>query len=229
MRDSSSRSSIVRAARWPRRPSLGQPTDDLGVVARRPAPRPARRARRPGVFSSWLMLATKSVRTASSRARSLTSSTVASANPVVQRFGVDQQHRPRRAGELHRLGPVVPARRTRTAARPLLQQHRLVPAGAARRRCSLLSLAPSGRRAPPRSVSASSARAQPVAARPRRLQRPGLDARHRFRLDSHRQSDDDEASSRASSPRRAPSSASRRVVGAEAEALRRRCAPAASP
>ncbi len=37
-----------------------------------------------GVFSSWLMLATKSVRTRSTRARSLISSTVARAPPSVR-------------------------------------------------------------------------------------------------------------------------------------------------
>ena len=46
-----------------------------------------------GVFSSWLMLATKSVRTASRRRRSLTSSMVATADAVGQRFGGDDDRR----------------------------------------------------------------------------------------------------------------------------------------
>src|SRR6478735_7614207 len=81
MRDSSSRSSIVRAARWAsstirvvsRRTTSGSSLSEAASASTASAPT--------GVFSSWLMLATKSVRTASSRARSLTSSIVASANP----------------------------------------------------------------------------------------------------------------------------------------------------
>ena len=71
MRETRCDSSIMRAAiRWttPR-------SSSSAIVSASSASAPT------GVFNSWLMLATKSVRTASTRRRSLTSSIVATAPP----------------------------------------------------------------------------------------------------------------------------------------------------
>ena len=97
MRDSSSRSSIVRGTRCASSTILlGEAVDDLEVVL--VDERLGEHGQRPdGVFSSWLMLATKSVRTASSAARSLMSSIVATAPPAVERSG-RARRRTRRGG-----------------------------------------------------------------------------------------------------------------------------------
>ncbi len=81
IRESSSRSSMVRDTRSASS-TMRSATRWTTSRSSSSASASARTASAPtGVFSSWLMLATKSVRTASTRRRSLTSSIVATAPP----------------------------------------------------------------------------------------------------------------------------------------------------
>ena len=97
----------------PRRPSCRQGRGAASGRRCRPVPRPDTANAPTGVFSSWLMLATKSVRTASSRARSLTSSMVASAPPSSSGMAWISQHR--RGGPMN--STVWPLAWPRTARR----------------------------------------------------------------------------------------------------------------
>ena len=81
MRESSIRSSIVLATRCDSA-TIRSDTRRTTSGSLSSASASASTARAPtGVFNSWLMLATKSVRIASTRRRSLTSSIVATAEP----------------------------------------------------------------------------------------------------------------------------------------------------
>ena len=116
MRDSSIRSSIVPVTRSASA-TIRSATRCTTSGSLSPDSASASTARAPtGVFSSWLMLATKSVRTASTRRRSLTSSIVATADAVGKRLGGDDDGE-LAAARTARASGAIPARRAPGAAR----------------------------------------------------------------------------------------------------------------
>ena len=173
---------MVPAARWASSTMLARQAVDAREVVSVRERLGQQRSAPTGVLSSWLMLATKSVRIDSRRTRSVTSSTVDQRAAVGERAPRARQHpqrrtnsarrgpyrsrSPRRRRPCSRVGDVRRRGRRRappTTAAPRGCAARLAPASTARRR------RPAGRRAPP--GGARPRAAAPLGRRPRDARR----------------------------------------------------------